>query len=228
MNRRGFIGTMGAAFTIASAGCAENLDSITGAVPDTGRNEFRESVEHRGVEVVPTHWMTADEVTYHVENGGSPARSAARGAVLILTRLEAKTVGENRRVLPSRMTATGPGNGHIRVYYNDERASSGGHDDVSEQVEVKGKRLTLYEADRRAEDAMSAVYPGVEIGGWIVSEIPEPFDVPKTTIRVEWGAGSVGGDEHLEEYEWVYTEDTQIMPAEAAELESSDGSTISI
>lgn len=228
MDRRGFIGSVGAAVTLVSAGCTEGIEGVIGAIPDAGANEFGDPIKHRGVQIVPTHWMTADQVTYHVDKGGSPSSSAPRGAVFILTRLEARTVGENRRVLPSRATASGWGSGHIRVFYNDERSSSTMHDEISNRVEIEGQRLPLYEQVRQDEDAVGAVYPGVEVAGWVVNEIPESFDIAKTTLKVEWGAGSQTSQENLAEHEWVYTEGSEVTPDEAAEVDGSNSTTVTL
>jgi len=198
------------------AGC---LDEVSETVENVGggSREFGEVVNHHGVEVVPTHWIAANEATFDVDQGMTQNRTPATGAEFLLTRIQAANEGEQRRDLPSRSSAFGGSSGRdIRVHYAGEETSTNQFEDISTTYEVDGVELTPYHQSRFKEDATGPVYPGVGAGGWIIAEITEGFDVEETTIEIEWG-----DRDEVEAFEWVYSTSAKVSPDEVAENEDT-------
>lgn len=214
MNRRKYLTCTAAVGLTGIAGC---LNEVPEALTDPGSGrEFGESVEHRGLEVAPTHSMTADEVTFDVEQGATIDETAPSGAEFLLTRIEAANRGDHERVLPSRSSGLGGGSGrNIWIYYGGEETSTVIHEDTSKWYEVGGSRLTPY-TQSRLQDATGPVYPGTAIEGWIVAEITEDFNVEETKIEIELGDGS-----ESEVFEWTYSSDTMVSPEEVPESEGT-------
>ena len=216
MNRREYLSCVATTGLVGMGGC---LGEATEAVENASRGSrmFGEVVKHRGVEVVPTQWMTTNEVTFDVDQGMTQSKTPAPGAEFLLTHIQAANEGEQRRELPSRSSAFGGSSGRgIRVYYIDEETSVNQFEDISSAYEVDGVRLTPYHQSRFDEDATGSVYPGIGVEGWIVAEITEGFNIEETTVEIEWGSG-----DELEAFEWVYSIDAEVSPEEVNENEET-------
>jgi len=89
MNRREYLSCVATTGLVGMGGC---LGEATEAVENASRGSrmFGEVVKHRGVEVVPTQWMTTNEVTFDVDQGMTQSKTPAPGAEFLLTHIQAK------------------------------------------------------------------------------------------------------------------------------------------
>lgn len=205
---------------VGMPGCiGETLEGVEGVGQKS--REFGEVAKHRGVEVMPTHWMATNQITFDVDQGMTQTRTPPTGAEFLLTYVQAANEGDNRRELPSRSSTFGGTSGRdIRVYYSDEETDTNQFEDISSAYEVDGVRLTPYLQSRLDQDATGEVFPSVSIEGWIVAEITEGFNVEETTIEAEWG-----DEDELEAFEWVYSTAAEISPEE---INDNEGKTTEI
>ncbi|WP_247731120.1 hypothetical protein [Halovivax limisalsi] len=215
MDRRAFLAAAISTVSIGLAGCSGVLESVTGG----GTNEFGDPVEYRGIEITPMHWFTAGKVGWDTSHTVLET-TAQSGATLLLFGVEVAHVGENERQFPSRASGYGHGTGDIRVMHNGEETSHPRPMTAAESLKVGGKSLTHYEKAWRQE-AMSSVYSGVKISGWLVNELSANFEPVDVELVIEWGAKSSVENEDLKEHSWVLTEDTETTVEEAAGVEAN-------
>lgn len=210
---------LASASTMLLAGCTSKIESTTGDLTknSTQTRKFGESASHNGVEATPTHWFTSDEITYELEYNQT-TRTAETGATWLLTRIEAATVGDNQRKLPGRGLS---GTNDVNVLYSGEETTAG-MDNTALSIVLEDGSIPTYTGDLQTKDALSSVYPGVSVAGWIVSEIPEKYEPGKLKIKIKIGRESITEPGDTETREWKYTTSSKTTATNAVDTTSSN------
>ncbi|ADD03834.1 uncharacterized protein Nmag_0242 [Natrialba magadii ATCC 43099] len=203
MNRRGYLGAIGAVGLTATAGCVEELQAAADGV--MGGYQVSDTQTYEGVALTPTGYLLADTMTREYDMHSEEVE-ADSGATYILTHISVVHDGDSEIELPTDGMRTND----INLYYDDERISESMMDDVAQAFIVEGESLTSYDTALREEGATGGVFPGVEVEGWVAHEIAANFDAEQLELRVTWNNEFLMEGEDEETHEWTYTEDAEV------------------
>jgi hypothetical protein len=196
MDRRKYLALAGSGLTLSIAGCtgedAESGDNTTGdnngsdggtdgdeagdGSGSDGLLSIGDSVTSDGLEISVIEYDIAREYTEVLPGGDEgEIETASSGAVFLFVKISVTHDGETAKIFP--------GTQDVDAFYLGEKV------DIVETFDGPNYRVggTIYTRYANALDGadLEGVFPGTEVQGWVVFEMPENFDQTETEIEIE-------------------------------------------